>query len=169
MHPASEGYVGRMIADHRLNRAGYTVVEIGSYNVNGSVRPLFDAVASYVGIDRREGPGVDVVADGATFGASDTYDVVVTTSALEHDGHPGAVVANALRILKPGGHLVITTVGAPWQPHNDDGGAFDPVRDTYSDITTDDLTGWLSAFDAATVETTADGDILAYGCKAVAS
>jgi len=40
------------------------VLEVGSYDVNGSVRPLFknrQRFPSYTGIDMREGPGVDMV------------------------------------------------------------------------------------------------------------
>ena len=37
-----------------------SVLECGSYNVNGSVRDLF-AVREYIGLDWRPGPGVDVV------------------------------------------------------------------------------------------------------------
>ena len=38
-----------------------SVLECGSYNVNGSVRGLF-AAREYVGLDWRPGPGVDVVS-----------------------------------------------------------------------------------------------------------
>lgn len=162
MHPACYRYVARVVDEQRLNRAGLAVCEIGAYDVNGSVRPLFADCASYVGVDLRAGKGVDVVADGATYGKDGAFDVVVTTSALEHYADPAAVIANARRILKPGGHLIVTTVGHPWGRHSNDGTAFDPERDTYSDITIADLAVWLEPFMGGKVETTMEGDILAH-------
>jgi len=41
------------------------VLEVGSYDVNGSVRPIFsdrERFPHYTGVDMRAGPGVDRVA-----------------------------------------------------------------------------------------------------------
>ncbi|MDB0050250.1 hypothetical protein N9F31_02215, partial [Pseudomonadales bacterium] len=46
------------------------VLEIGSYDVNGSIRSLFNA-QNYVGVDLVEGPGVDVVAGGQSLDFAD--------------------------------------------------------------------------------------------------
>ena len=42
---------------------GKRIIDIGSYNVNGSFRPILESwkPAEYVGVDIAEGPGVDVV------------------------------------------------------------------------------------------------------------
>ena len=40
------------------------VLEIGSYDVNGSVRSNFKHVQEYVGVDLIPGPSVDVVSKG---------------------------------------------------------------------------------------------------------
>ena len=54
------------------------VLEIGSYDVNGSIRSLFDT-EHYVGVDLVAGPGVDVVADGQSVDYPDaTFDVVLS-------------------------------------------------------------------------------------------
>lgn len=168
MHAESYNYVAKVVRNHKLNREGAVVVEVGSYDVNGSVRPLFDNVDKYVGIDKRDGPGVDHVGDGATYKPGSAPDVVVSTSAIEHYDDPQAVIVNAHRILKPGGYLVLTTVGHPWGRHSDDGTAYDPKRDTYSDITVEDVSDWLAEleFEASAIESTPAGDILCWARKA---
>jgi SAM-dependent methyltransferase len=50
----------------------------------------------------------DVVADIATWQSPSPFDVVVISEVLEHVVDPPAVVANLLRLLRPGGRLVAT-------------------------------------------------------------
>jgi glycosyltransferase involved in cell wall biosynthesis len=94
--------------------AGKDVLEVGSLDVNGSVRPMVMArqPASYMGVDVVDGPGVDRVVDAvdlvATFGP-DSFDVVVSTEMLEHAADWQAAVANMVAVLRPGGVLVWTT------------------------------------------------------------
>jgi glycosyltransferase involved in cell wall biosynthesis len=93
---------------------GRRVLEVGSLNVNGSVRPMVEArgPADYLGVDVVAGPGVDMVADAAhladTFGL-DAFDVVISTECLEHVGDWQAAIANMVAVLAPGGVLVWTT------------------------------------------------------------
>ena len=71
------------------------------------MRPLFDA-APYVGIDLAPGPGVDVVASGHDFGRDRSFATVVTTECLEHDAGWATTLANIVRVLQPGGVLILT-------------------------------------------------------------
>lgn len=103
-HPEQQRFVAR-IAD--LLRPDGPLLEIGSLDVNGSVRPLFDA-HPYVGIDLGPGPGVDVVASGHAFGRSGGFATVVTTECLEHDAGWRETLATIVRVLRPGGLLVLT-------------------------------------------------------------
>ena len=64
-------------------------LEIGSYDVNGSVRPLVAVLKprEYIGVDLRPGPGVDVVCDACSGALADRYgrfDIVIATETLEH-------------------------------------------------------------------------------------
>ena len=73
MHEAVTDWVGRWAAP------ADRVLELGSRNINGSVRYLF-AAAEYVGVDPVEGADVDIVGDGATIEVGhDSFDVVVCT------------------------------------------------------------------------------------------
>ena len=100
---------------------GRDVIEVGAYDVNGSVRPHVESLepASYLGVDITDGPRVDRVLDArdlvAALGAG-SADVVISTEMLEHVRDWRIVVANLKGLLRPGGHLLITTrsLGFPY-------------------------------------------------------
>jgi len=104
-----------------MDTTGLSVLEIGSYNVNGSVRSLFPGVR-YMGIDRRPGLGVDLVCDAREADFDEAYDLVLSTEALEHDPEPQQIVRCAWRALRPGGVLLLTAASPERAPHGCDGG-----------------------------------------------
>ena len=90
-----------------------SVLECGSYNVNGAVRDLFTA-GEYVGLDWRPGPGVDVVSLVHEYQPGRHFDTVISTEMLEHDPHWRASVQRMIDLVKGrtafglGGTLIIT-------------------------------------------------------------
>ncbi|MHB1951291.1 MAG: class I SAM-dependent methyltransferase [Acidiferrobacteraceae bacterium] len=84
------------------------VCEIGSYDVNGSVRSLFGFARSYVGVDLVPGPSVDHVAAGHEFGGTGSYDVVISCEAFEHNRFWLETFINMIRICRPGGTVLFT-------------------------------------------------------------
>lgn len=93
---------------------GTNILEVGSLDVNGSARPFVEKMnpAHYTGIDISAGPGVDEICDVCgiinKFGA-ETFDLVISTELLEHVRDWRLAVSNLKRVVKRGGHLVITT------------------------------------------------------------
>ena len=61
MHEEVRDWLGELRRQYLEAFVCDSVLECGSYNVNGSVRGLF-AAREYVGLDWRPGPGVDVVS-----------------------------------------------------------------------------------------------------------
>lgn len=124
------------------------VVEVGSLDVNGSVRDLFAGAALYTGIDVRDGRGVDEVADGADYVPGYAPDVVLCLEVLEHvsEEKAEAIVANMVHMLEPGGLLVITAAGPDRAPHGVDGGAVGP-GETYRAVKVSELERWVEAAD----------------------
>ncbi len=117
------------------------VVELGSRNVNGSVRGLWPG-AEYIGIDTRPGPEVDVIADAASWEPAQSADLVVCNNLLEHVPEPWRVLDNALRILKPEGYLILVAPGPGWPAHGIDGGALAP-GEHYRNVSELEIDTWL--------------------------
>lgn len=86
-----------------------TVVEIGSQDVNGSLKDVCPPHFKYVGVDFVEAKNVDVVlTDPYTLPFEDnSVDVVVTSSCLEHSEMFWLVFLEVLRVLGPHGLFYI--------------------------------------------------------------
>jgi len=64
---------------------GKNVLEIGSLDINGSVRQFFTG-CDYTGVDLGDGPGVDIVCKGHEVPFADrSFDTVISCECLEHD------------------------------------------------------------------------------------
>lgn len=109
MHPTSLKYAKLFFNSYLKNIQNPIIVDIGSQNVNGSLREVAPANFTYVGLDFAQGNGVDIVLeDPYTFPIEDNYaDAVVTSSCFEHSQFFWLTFLEALRILKPGGILYI--------------------------------------------------------------
>jgi SAM-dependent methyltransferase len=84
------------------------VLEIGSLNINGTLRDLFTN-CNYTGIDVGEGDCVDIVCVGHLFDAPDnSFDVVCSAESLEHDMFWGKTLLNSFRMLRSGGLYLMT-------------------------------------------------------------
>lgn len=119
------------------------VLEIGSRNINGSVRPLFPG-AQYVGIDVLHGPGVDVIADGATFLPPFMPDCLLCCEVLEHARQAETLVRHALELLPPGGLLILTCATEPRAPHSAITGQSLSPGEFYRNVDPDALETWLT-------------------------
>jgi SAM-dependent methyltransferase len=102
----------------RSRRAPGRVLEVGSRNVNGSVRDVFADAAEYVGIDAEPGAGVDIVMRGHQLGEhwpAEHFDTVLCYETLEHDPQFWMTLAAIRRVLRVGGFLFVTspTFGFP--------------------------------------------------------
>ncbi len=85
------------------------ILDVGSYDVNGTLRPVAPAGAPYTGIDLSAGPGVDLVLEDARRYPfpNDSFDLVVSTSCFEHDPMFWVSFLEMNRVLRPGGHMYI--------------------------------------------------------------
>lgn len=80
-------------------------LDVGAYDVNGSLRQVAPAAWEYVGVDFSSGPCVDVVLeDPYRLPFPDgKFDVVVSTSCFEHSEFFWLLFLEVLRILSPRG------------------------------------------------------------------
>jgi SAM-dependent methyltransferase len=87
------------------NQSLVKIVEIGSQNVNGTLRSVAPTAFEYVGVDFVEGDGVDIILDSpySLPFKTDSVDIVLSSSCFEHSEMFWLVYLEILRILKPSG------------------------------------------------------------------
>lgn len=93
----------------RYGRGARSCLDIGSMDINGSLRSVCPVDLAYTGVDLEAGPGVDVVTAQPSelpF-PSESFDLVVSSSAFEHDGLFWLTFLEMLRVLEPGGVLYL--------------------------------------------------------------
>lgn len=91
---------------------GVRVLELGSRNINGTVRDTFED-CDFVGVDYEAGKDVDVVAYfHDTKFKEEEFDTLVSFNAFEHDPWLDKSVSNNLPFLKKGG-MIFFRFGAP--------------------------------------------------------
>jgi SAM-dependent methyltransferase len=92
-----------------LDSSARLVLDVGSMDVNGSLRDHAPPTCMYVGIDLSPGPGVDLVLDNPyTYPFRDEYfDAIVSTSCFEHDQLFWLSFIEMIRVTKPGGYIYI--------------------------------------------------------------
>lgn len=81
------------------------VVDIGSQNVNGSLRSVTPSSFQYIGIDCVEGKGVDIILEdpyNLPF-SSESIDIVLSSSCFEHSEMFWLAILEIMRVLKPRG------------------------------------------------------------------
>lgn len=93
-----------------------TVLDIGSQDVNGSLKKICPKDFKYIGLDFEEAKGVDIVLqDPYKFPFDDkSIDIIVSSSCFEHSEMFWLTFLEILRILKPNG---IFYLNAPSDGH----------------------------------------------------
>lgn len=85
-------------------------------------RFVFGSEITYIGADIPENPAADVaIKEGVVDLPDGSVDLVISTQVLEHVPDPDAYLREARRVLRPGGHLLMTTHGVMfYHPHPTD-------------------------------------------------
>jgi SAM-dependent methyltransferase len=124
-----------------------TVLEVGSLNINGSVRQFF-INCDYVGVDLAEGNGVDIVGSVHTLPlAENSFDTVISCECFEHDKYWVRSFKKMYDLTKPGGIVIFScaTTGRPEHGTTRTSPADAPfTNDYYRNLTAEDFEG---AFD----------------------
>lgn len=114
-HKEQFEFVTKLRSNFAYYFAGKKVLEIGSLNINGSVRDFF-IQCDYTGVDIGPGKDVDVVSLGHEFIMPDnTYDTVLSTECFEHNPYWVETFDNMIRMTKNSGLVFFTcaTEGRP--------------------------------------------------------
>jgi len=96
-----------------------TVLDIGSYNVNGCLKPIFLLAKKYIGLDQSAGNNVDLVSSSHNIPLQDSsIDVIVSSSCFEHDDMFWITFLEMCRLIKPNGYIYINAPSnGPYHAH----------------------------------------------------
>ncbi|HEV2607390.1 MAG TPA: class I SAM-dependent methyltransferase [Xanthomonadaceae bacterium] len=110
MHPSALKNGKLFFETYASAHSEATVVDLGSQNVNGSLKDVMPSHLRYIGVDFVEGTGVDVVIDDPYKLPFDdeSVDILVSSSCLEHSEMFWLVFLEMLRVLRPAGLLYIS-------------------------------------------------------------
>ena len=85
------------------------ILEIGSLDVNGNMRNLFNFCKSYIGIDLEEGPNVDLVLNGTDIHKlNKKFDIIISCECFEHAKDWKIIFEKMCQISKPNSFVVIS-------------------------------------------------------------
>jgi len=116
-HPEQRDFIARVKSAFPSFFNGVRTLEVGSLDLNGTVRSYFDGGA-YTGLDVAAGPGVDVVAQGQDYDAPDgSFDTVISCEVMEHNPYWKETLANMIRVCRPGGLVLMTCASTGRKEH----------------------------------------------------
>ena len=93
------------------------VLEVGSLNINGSVREHFENIDTYIGLDWRPGRFVDMVCLAHEMEFDQSFNTIISCSMLEHDPYWYASIVRMVRFLCDDGGLFLSWGAARCAPH----------------------------------------------------
>ena len=107
-HPEQAEFFSGVREHYPASFRGARVLEVGSLDINGSVRELFSN-CDYTGVDLALGPGVDLACQGQLVEfPTGHFDTTISAECLEHNPFWRETVANMLRMTRPGGLVLIS-------------------------------------------------------------
>jgi SAM-dependent methyltransferase len=113
-HREQGEYIASVKERHPQFFNGGRVLEVGSLNINGTVRSFFNA-DEYIGLDVGEGHGVDVVMSGHEYKSRHKFDCVISCECFEHNPFWKETFLNMVKLCRRGGLIIFTcaTTGRP--------------------------------------------------------
>lgn len=177
-HQAQYDFFKRVRNKYPEKFSGVRVLDVGSYDVNSTkrgvnTRDLFKD-SEYLGIDQREGPGVDVVVKAHEFSPDYKFDVVISGSTFEHDKYYEQTLPAIAKLLESGGLFLFTCGSGERQEHGthrmpDQGEIYADDGEFYKNFMKEDfekIPGFLEFFTDIHFEYQADGlDIFFSGIR----
>lgn len=172
-HPEQELFVAQVAGRFNQHFTRKRVLEIGSQNINGTVRQFFKN-CDYIGIDCVPGKDVDIVCLAHEYDTPHQFDTVISCEAFEHDPYLDLTIKNIVRLLKPGGLFVATCASPLRKEHGTKRTAqpgyempHGPDENYYAGVSVDRLyTLMVDHFYPLEIQSArADLDIYAYGIR----
>lgn len=108
--------IGGLAIEHYCPSSDGEILEIGSLDVNGSLRRHNINCKRYIGLDFSPGEGVDhVIADDYDWPVEDaSFDLVLASSVFEHDATFWQTFVVMARKVRPGGYIYVNAPANGW-------------------------------------------------------
>lgn len=114
-HQAQRDYLASLRQRHPDIFTAKRVLEIGSLNINGTIRDFFDT-DEYLGVDVDYGPGVDWAINGEDIRLPDrSFDVTISAECFEHNPEWLATFLNMIRMSS---RYVVFTCASEGRPEH---------------------------------------------------
>ncbi|ABP33541.1 glycoside hydrolase family 99-like domain-containing protein [Polynucleobacter asymbioticus] len=109
MHRSAKMLGNLFFQTYCLNRGPLVVLDIGSQDINGSLKNELPDEIKYIGVDFSGGNNVDVVLEDPYIlpFESNSIDALVCSSVFEHSDFYWVLFLELVRIIKPGGLIYI--------------------------------------------------------------
>lgn len=93
---------------------GKKILDVGSKDFNGSIRPLIESwnPSEYIGVDVEPGKGVDIVLDAVNLDSvfePNSFDIILCLEMLEHAPLWNICIEQMKKVCKENGKLFLTT------------------------------------------------------------
>lgn len=117
-HQQMQDYLLRVKARYPDHFWRVRVLDCGSLDINGSNADLWNLESGYTGIDLAPGKNVNIVMPMEEADWPDEhFHVVISTECFEHNREWKAGLLNMIRMLRPGGLLIVTCAKEPRHEH----------------------------------------------------
>lgn len=85
------------------------ILEIGSLDINGNMRSLFNFSEKYTGIDLIKGPNVDIIMDGSKIDQlNEKFDLVMSCECFEHAKNWQIIFEKMCQVAKKDSFVIIS-------------------------------------------------------------
>jgi SAM-dependent methyltransferase len=103
--------IGSRVMNRYSDLPNAAILELGSYDVNGSLKTHATDTTQYIGLDLEAGPGVDFVVEASKPWPvdDDAFDLVIASSVFEHDSLFWMTFLQMVRKARPGGYIYINS------------------------------------------------------------
>ncbi len=107
---------GHAFFDTYLPTGHSVILDVGSQDINGSLRACAPSRATYIGVDMVAGNGVDLLLEDPHVlpFVDQHFDAVVTTSCFEHDPMFWVTFLEITRVTRCGGYIYVCVPSNGW-------------------------------------------------------
>lgn len=114
-HPAQRQFIhGCLSRFTEVTKSSTNILEVGSQDINGSIRDYFPAneTKTWIGLDLGKGKGVDFTIPGELVQLPNGWaDIAFSTECFEHAENWTSILTNIIRICRHEGLVILTFAG----------------------------------------------------------